>query len=65
MQSDLPHTLYKRNKKGGSKATDTSARVNAQDPAFALQQEAYEKKLAKLRAKSEGEEPFTMEELFG
>lgn len=66
MQSDLPHTLYKQNKKDGGKASGKpKARVRADDPAFAKQREAYEKKLAKMRAKTEGEQPFTMDELFG
>lgn len=64
MQSDLPHTLYIRKKESGA-ATGKPARVRADDPAFAMQQAAYEKKLARLKAKSEGKEPFTMDELFG
>lgn len=66
MQSDLPHTLYKRSKaegKKGKKGKDAPVRAN--DPAFALQQAAYEKKLARLRAKAEGKEPLTMNDIFG
>lgn len=67
MQSDLPHTLYKRKKKNddGKATGGKPTRVNPNDPAFAMQQEAYERKLARMRAKSEGKEPFTMDELFG
>lgn len=66
MQSDLPHTLCKNNKKdGGNASGKAQGRVRADDPAFAMQREAYEKKLAKMRAKTEGEQPFTMDELFG
>ena len=66
MQSDLPHTLYKRGGKEGKKENGKpAARVNPNDRAFAMQQEAYEKKLARLRAKEEGSEPFTMDEIFG
>ena len=63
MQSDLPHTLYKRSKTEGKKGKDAPVRAN--DPAFALQQAAYEKKLARLRAQAEGKAPFTMNEIFG
>lgn len=65
MQSDLPHTLYNYKKDGGKAPAGRTAKVSATDPAFAKQREAYEKKMAKLRAKQEGKEPFTMEELFG
>lgn len=64
MQSDLPHTLYKQTNKGG-KAGGPSTRVNPNDPAFEMQQRAYEQKLARMRAKEDGEEPFTMDEIFG
>lgn len=63
MQCDLPHTLYKRSKSEGKKGKDAPVRAN--DPAFALQQAAYEKKLARLRAKAEGKEPLTMNDIFG
>ena len=63
MQADLPHTLYKRSKTEGKKGKDAPVRAN--DPAFALQQAAYEKKLARLRAKAEGSEPLTMNDIFG
>ena len=66
MQSDLPHTLYKRSKAEGKKGKKgKDALVRANDPAFALQQAAYEKKLARLRAKAEGKEPLTMNDIFG
>ena len=65
MQSDLPHTLYKHKKDSGKAHAGQKPKVSANDPAFAKQREAYEKKMAKLRAKQEGKEPFTMEELFG
>ena len=62
MQSDLPHTLYKRGK-AEKKAND--APVRGDDPAFTLQQAAYEKKLARIRAQAEGEAPLTMNDIFG
>lgn len=64
MQSDLPHTLYKKTKDAGKKANGGKAPVRADDPAFKLQQEAYERKLAKIRAQAEGQAPMTMEEIF-
>lgn len=65
MQMDLPHTLfdYKDKKKGGG-AKKIEVRVNPDDPAFALQQAAYERALAKYKAKREGKQPYTMQELF-
>jgi len=62
MQSDLPHTLYKRSGKAGAKPG--KAPVRKGDPAFEMQRKAYEKKLARLKAQSEGEAPYTMEEIF-
>lgn len=65
MQSDLPHTLYKKKKDAGKKADagkDTT--VRADDPAFAMQKEAYERKLARLRAQAEGNTSFTLDEIF-
>lgn len=63
MQTDLPHVLYKslKDRKKGEKK---NYRVNPDDPAFARQQAAYEKALARQRAKMEGKEPYTVEELF-
>lgn len=65
MQSDLPHTLYKRTKDAGKKGGKIPTPVRADDPAFAKQQEAYERKLARLRAQAEGTEPLTMNDIFG
>lgn len=67
MQSDLPHTLYKRNKKDAEKKADTgvSAKVRPDDPAFEMQKAAYERKLARLQAQAKGDAPFTMNEIFG
>ena len=64
MQSDLPHTLYKPMKKSGGKKETDNYRVNPNDPAFAKQQAAYEKALARKKAQMEGKEPYTMQELF-
>lgn len=67
MQSDLPHTLYNRKKKDKSdeKPKGKDATVRADDPAFAMQQEAYERKLARIRAQQQGQAPLTMEDIFG
>ena len=66
MQSDLPHTLYKRNKKDAGKKAEAGKNtpVNADDPAFAMQKEAYERKLARLKAQADGDASFTLEEIF-
>lgn len=66
MQADLPHTIFKdRVDAKGEKPQGRSAKVNPNDPAFALQQEAYERKLARIRAQQEGREPLTMDDIFG
>ena len=62
MQSDLPHTLYKHDKDG--KKRDRPARVNKNDKAFKLQEEAIRRAEAKREAKRNGEAPYTMDELF-
>jgi len=64
MQADLPHTLYKplNKRKGGS--ASKNYRVNPNDPAFARQQEAYERALARKKAKEEGKIPYKIEELY-
>ena len=63
MQADLPHTLYKplRKKNGGGK---DNYKVNPNDPAFAMQQAAVERAMARRKAKSEGKIPYKIEELF-
>lgn len=64
--ADLPHTLYKRSdKKTQGEKRSKNIPVRSDDPAFALQQEAYERKLARIKAKQEGTEPLTMDEIFG
>ena len=63
MQADLPHTLldYKQRRSSEKKI---QVRVNPHDPAFAAQQAAYERALAKHKAKIEGRIPYTMQEVF-
>ena len=67
MQADLPHTLYNRKKKDKPDEAQKGkeAPVRADDPAFAMQQEAYERKLARIRAQQQGEAPLTMDDIFG
>ena len=62
MQSDLPHTLYKRRK---DKSAGVDAPVRKDDPAFARQQEEYERKIARMLAQADGEEPYTLDDIFG
>lgn len=66
MQTDLPHTLFdhSKKKKGGKGGKRELPKPKKGDAAFKLQQEAYERKLAKIQAKAEGKEPFTTDELF-
>ncbi len=64
MQTDLPHVLYKSLKDRKKNREQKEYRVNPDDPAFARQQAAYEKALARHRAKIEGNGPYTVEELF-
>lgn len=65
MQSDQPHTLYLKRKDKAKKGKDNSAPpVKADDPAFRMQKEAYERKLASIKAKREGTAPVTIDELF-
>ena len=62
MQSDLPHTLYlkdKREKKGGGK----EFKYNPEDPAIKKQAEAIRKKKEKMEKGGENVE-YTMDELF-
>ena len=62
MQADLPHTLYlPRDKKGKIKK---SYRVNPNDKALALQEEANRKAAERRKAKAEGKIPYTTQELF-
>lgn len=65
MQADLPHTLYnykpRKNKKNGDK---DNYKVNPGDPAFAMQQAAYERAMARRKARAEGKIPYKTEELF-
>ncbi len=64
MQSDLPHTLYKKKKDSGRDGGKRKMPpVRANDPAFALQQQAYEEKLARMKAKQEGRVPYTMNDI--
>ena len=62
MESDLPHTLFKKTKVAGGNGA-VAPKVRADDPAFELQQKAVEKALARRRAKAEGREPYTIDEL--
>lgn len=66
MQADLPHTLYKPihtdSKSGDGKKSDW--KVNPNDPAFAAQQAAYERAVARRKAQQEGKIPYTTEQLF-
>ena len=63
MLADLPHTLYKPMGKKGKKQAE-NYRVNPNDPAFAMQQAAYERAIARKKAKMAGKEPYTIQELF-
>ena len=58
MQSDLPHTLYKKMAKDGDKS------YNPQDKAFELQRQADER-AAERRRKRQEEKGYTVDELFG
>lgn len=61
MQSDLPHTLYKRGKH--KRKGNENYSYNPDDPAIKKQLEANRKK--KERLESEGKDvEYTMEELF-
>ncbi|MBQ6958128.1 MAG: hypothetical protein IJP77_06185 [Bacteroidales bacterium] len=64
MRSDLPHTLYKPLDRRGKRSDPKNYRVNPSDPAFTRQQEAYERALARQKAKMEGKIPYRMEELY-
>jgi hypothetical protein len=64
MQADLPHTLYLRDTKSGGAKKKRAPKVNKDDNAFKLQQEAIRKAQAKREAKRRGEAPYTMNELF-
>lgn len=64
MQSDLPHTLLNRKKDTGKGAPGTAPEVRSSDPAFALQQKAYERALARKKAAQQGTDPQTLDELF-
>ena len=63
MQSDLPHTLYNYDKRDGKKGRKPK-RVNKDDRAFKLQEEAIRKAAARREAKRNGEAPYSMNELF-
>ena len=63
MQADLPHTLYKPRKKWKNSDKE-DYKVNPNDPAFSMQQAAYERAIARRKAKAEGKIPFKTEELF-
>lgn len=57
MQSDLPHTLYKKDKKDGDGG------YNPNDKAFELQRQADERAAARRKARQE-QEGYTVEEVF-
>lgn len=63
MQSDLPHTLYLKegfnpDKKG------TAERVNPDDKAFSLQEEALRKAAERRAARARGDGSYKTDELF-
>ena len=65
MQSDLPHTLFKRNKDKNKKKSEgmDDFKYNPEDPAIKKQMEAIRK--SKERKEAEGEEvEYTMDEIF-
>lgn len=64
MQSDLPHTLYKPIRKKDGKRDTRNMRVNPNDPAFAAQQAAYDRAVARRKAQQEGKIPYTTQQLF-
>lgn len=68
MQSDLPHTLYLKDKKGtkaaGNAAERAKGKTKASDAVLRLQEEA-NRKARERRARQEAENPpVTIEELF-
>ena len=71
MQADLPHTLYKtranEDKKGSRNPAgkpNTAFKFDSSDPAIAMQKAANMKRAARRKAKENGEEPYTTNELF-
>lgn len=65
MQTDLPHTLYmKERNKGKNKRKGDDFKYNPNDPALAKQMEAIRKKRELMAAKERGEIPYTSDELF-
>ena len=66
MQADLPHTLYKplSERDGKHSGGVKDWKVNPNDPAFAAQQAAYERAIARRKAQKEGKIPYTTEQLF-
>ena len=63
MQADLPHTIFKSVSKGG-KSDTRHTKVNPNDPAFAAQQAAYDRAVARRKAQQEGKIPYTTQQLF-
>ena len=61
MQADLPHTLYNRKKKGAKGKVSKEFKVDKNDKAFTLQEQA-NKKAAMRRAQESG--IYTTEQLF-
>ena len=60
MQADLPHTLYLQTDKKGN----VIQKVNQNDKAFAMQEEANRRAAERRAAKARGEAPYTMDEIF-
>lgn len=63
MQSDLPHTLYKRDKKRNRGKAVTNYNYNPNDPAIKKQMAAIRKRKEKMEAEGKDVE-YTMDELF-
>lgn len=63
MQSDLPHTLYKRDKRRGRGKSDMQYNYNPNDPAIKKQMEAIRKRKERMEADGKKVE-YTMDELF-
>lgn len=63
MQSDLPHTLYKRDNAKKKSGPAEDFKYNPEDPAIKKQQEALRKKKERLEAEGKTVE-YTIDELF-
>ena len=67
MQTDLPHTLYLRDKKRGgknNKGKSSDFKYNKNDPAIEKQMKAIQRAKERREAKERGEAPYTTDELF-